>query len=370
MNCKTHRLLLAGCCLFLLLSIMGGCGRRDYPESHWEIKSATPLLNPDGTLNAWGWARHANMIYDRQRIPQGNVERLKEWDYYAILSPDFYIEMTLADINWAIMAAINFIDLQSGEVYNNLYLNMDAHPRFLPFDPYAPFVFQRNDLSLSVAHQAKERTIQFNFPQSLAGPHIRGTLTIQDDPKEEHLATAAPFHRPDYFFYTSKVVALPATGEVSVGEKSYSFPAGTSFAVLDWGRGVWPEKFEWGWAIAGGMVGTRRFGFNIGFGEEDASRFACNAMVVDGVLHKLGPISWRYDKSDIMKPWYFKSNDGRFEATLVPFHDQSVQIDLGLYDTDTTKVQGRISGQVILDDGSTLVFTDILGFAEHCLQRW
>jgi len=364
------------CTLWLFTS---GCGdddnssspRRDVPlYNQWEITQSTPLLDPDGTLAAWGWARHPLMVYDRELIAQAKRHRLKEWDYYAVTSPDLYLEITLADISWAVMAATMFIHYPSSKTRANLYFNLGPDPYLnLPADPYGSSIFQRGEHFVSFDFDTGTRTLSFDFPASVVGPRIRGEIEIQDDPNEESLSTAYPFHEPDLFFYTDKIVALPACGDVEVGGRTYSFQPDRTYAVLDWGRGVWPSEFEWGWAVAGGMADGKRFGFNIGFGEEDTSRGTGNNIVYEGILHKLGEIEW-LQPQDNMEPWRFITPDGRFDMVLEPFHDQSGKLDLIIYSTDTTKVHGLISGRAVLDDGTVVVVDDIIGFAEHCFQRW
>lgn len=361
-------------CLFsliLIYSISWGDKDGSLPlYNQWEITERTPLLNPDGTLAAWGWARNALMEYVPSRIQEKNKKRLKEWDFYAITSPDYYLEVTLADISWAILAAVSFIDYQTKKVSSNLYFDVNSQLLSLPTHSYENATFEKDTLFLSFTTGDKKRILNFNFPKSIVGPRIKGTIELRDDPEEDFLATAAPFQKPDFFFYTNKIVALPASGDVEVANKTYSFAPDKSFAVLDWGRGVWPEEFEWGWAVAAGTVDGKRLGFNIGFGDEDNSRFSGNAVVFDGVLHKMGNINWSYTKDDIMKPWHFKGDDGRFNIVLEPFYDQSAKIELGIYAANITKVHGMLSGCIILDDGTELRINGILGFAEHCFQKW
>ena len=100
------------------------------------------------------------------------------------------------------------------------------------------------------------------------------------------------------------------------------------------------------------------------------SRTTGNSVVVDGVLHKLGKIDWSYTENDIMPPWYFRSQDDRFDMVLEPFYDQSNEIDLGAYYMKTIKVHGRVGGYVVLDDGTAVEIEDFIGFAEHAFQRW
>jgi hypothetical protein len=310
------------------------------------------------------------MEYDPALVPQKNRERLKEWDFYSFTAPGHYFELTMADISWLSFAASSFRDFVTGEVVNNLAIINGADVLSLPHGSYENLLLQNGDLHVSVTLEGGKRILGFHFPKSLTGPQMSGELNVEDDPAWEFLATAAPFKNPGYFFYTNKIVALPVSGRVDAAGKAYTFSSADSFAVLDWGRGVWPQKFEWGWAVAAGMVDGKRVGFNIGFGDEDPSRFTGSAVVVDGVLHKMGVIDWFYPKDDVMKNWSFRSGDGRFDVVLEPFLDQSARMDLGAYATDTTKVQGMVSGRIVLDDGSELRLDGIMGFAEHCLQRW
>jgi hypothetical protein len=311
------------------------------------------------------------MEYDRELIPEGRRDRLKEWDFYSVSSPDFHMELTLADISWAVLVTVSFIDYRAAQNGTNIFLNSQSELLDLPADPYEDASFERNQLRVSCTHEGKVRTLRFDFPELFVlFPHIRGEILIQDDPTEDSLVTAYPFDPQDLFFYTDKMVALPASGYVEVDGKEHLFSSEDSYAVLDWGRGVWPEEFEWGWAIAAGMANGKRVGFNIGFGEEDNSRGSGNSVVYDGVLHKLGEIEWTYNEDDIMQPWHFQSADNRFDVVLEPNYDVSTKINLIIYSTNTIKVHGRASGYVVLDNGKVVDIENLQGFAEHCYQKW
>lgn len=344
-------------------------GPRLYTD--WEISARTPLLDADGGLAAWGWARHPLMEFDRRSIPASSASRLKEWDFYAISSSECYLELTLANIAWAVLASVTLIDYQSKETNSNLYVGFNAKELILPPDPYGSISYDKSRRHVSFRFSEKGRTLTFDFPETLfIGPHMCGEIQIQDGPQQESLATAMPFDAPGTFFYTNKRVALPASGKIEVADKTHSFRPGHSFAVLDWGRGVWPAEFEWGWAVGAGTVGGKYVGFNIGFGDEDNSRASGNSVVYDGVLHKLGAINWTWRKDDLMHAWHFKSEDNRFDVVLEPSFDQSGEIDLGKYRSKIDKVHGTASGRIVLDDGTVLEITGLMGFAEHCLQRW
>jgi hypothetical protein len=64
-----------------------------------EITTAVELLNNKGMLNEPGWARQPLWIYNRNEIKASPL-RIKEWDYYYVLSDDLKrgITFTLAQL--------------------------------------------------------------------------------------------------------------------------------------------------------------------------------------------------------------------------------------------------------------------------------
>ena len=75
-----------------------------------------------------------------------------------------------------------------------------------------------------------------------------------------------PFDKPGHFYFNQKINCLRASGKVTVGEREYMLDPSDSFAVLDWGRGVWTYHNTWYWASASGLVDGVPFGFNLGYG--------------------------------------------------------------------------------------------------------
>ena len=47
---------------------------------------------------------------------------------------------------------------------------------------------------------------------------------------------------------------MRAEGTVRIGEEEYRFAPEDSFAVLDWGRGVWTYHNTWYWGSASGLA--------------------------------------------------------------------------------------------------------------------
>ena len=80
-----------------------------------EISTPIDLLDAQGHITTEGWARHPLWHYDRSAIHAPNW-RIKEWDYFSVLSADqkFGLTLTMSDLGFAGMFAICFLDFERG----------------------------------------------------------------------------------------------------------------------------------------------------------------------------------------------------------------------------------------------------------------
>ena len=163
---------------------------------------------------------------------------------------------------------------------------------------------------------------------------------------------------------------MPAEGKVVVGNKIFTFDKTNSFAVLDWGRGIWPYSDTWYWGSASGLSGKTSVGFNIGYGFGDTSAATENIFYYNGIGHKLNQVTFHFNPKDYLKPWKFTSNDGRFEMDFEPILDRNSVVNLAIFKSIQHQVFGYFTGEVILDDGREIRIENLLGFAEEVKNRW
>ena len=167
---------------------------------------------------------------------------------------------------------------------------------------------------------------------------------------------------------------MRVSGQIRHREKEYRCSPAETFAVLDWGRGVWTYDNTWYWGSASGLADSVPFGFNIGYGFGDTSAASENVLFYGGKIHKpsrvLFEIPMKDGKEDYLSPWTFSSDDGRFEMTFLPVMDRSAKTDLFVICSDQHQVFGKFSGTVILDDGRKLAIRDLMGFAEKVRNKW
>ncbi len=300
------------CLLVVILFFARTLGAQASQDPQVEFTTPTKLLSPAGELEAWGWAKHANMIYNRDAIPAERLGRVKEWEHYTVMSPKFTVGVTIAQIGALTFASVELIDYAESSRRDATFFGPQSKASSIfPANPYGNTELRNKENFASLKFEEGRRSIAFNFLKTPKTPPISGEIELANREADESIALARPFAEPGHYFYENKIFAMPAKGNIRVDDKSHYLPEGASFAIFDWGRGIWPRKSEWFWGQGAGKVGERTVAINLGHGYGDDTRGTANAILVDGKITKLRNVTCDYDPADRMKPWKFTSDDGR-----------------------------------------------------------
>ncbi|MBW2189247.1 MAG: hypothetical protein DRH23_02675 [Deltaproteobacteria bacterium] len=252
---------------FLTLALAApliGCTTDSSPgRDPGEIVEETPLLNPDGTVAAHGWARGPLMQYDRSLVQEEHLGGLREWEYYAVFTPDFAIGLTLADIGLLSFSILTLEDYATEEIHSAILI-AEASALDFPPTPFEDTLFEAPTGTVEYRFEEGMRTITVLAGEEGSEDRMEAHLQLADSSAVENVAVVHRFDEPGQFFYENKRVSMPATGSVQVGEVSYELPQGASFGVLDWGRGAWPGEVRWEWGHFAGMTGGHMVGINLG----------------------------------------------------------------------------------------------------------
>ncbi len=355
---------------FLSAPFASGQEPRSRTDQH-EFTSPTPLLGSTGALEGWGWARRALLQYNRDAIPSARHARIKEWEHYTIMSPEFTVGVTIVQLGSIAAGSAELIDYQTKSIKSAMFLTSAAKEKpLLPADPYGQTRLAQRDNFVSLSFADGRRKIECQFAKNKLSVPFAGTIELVDDPKGDSVAITRPFAGEGEFFYENKIFGMPAKGSVTVDGQTYTLPEGDSWAIFDWGRGIWPAESKWFWGQGAGKVDGHQVAINLGHGYGDDSRGTCNAILVDGRLHKLDIVDCQFNADDRMQPWQFTSNDNRLTLTFTPIYQQHSKQDLGFAKAELFKIHGHYSGTLVLDDGTKLEVKHLLGFAEHMEQRW
>ena len=338
----------------------------------YRITKKSPLLNNKGELIQKGWASNLILNYNRNMI-KAPAFKIKEWDYYCILSSERGAAFTIADNGYLGFVGATIFDFSKPEeISNSIIIPFPMGSLRLPQTSREGDVsYENKKIKLEFLKKDNLRTLNIFFKNFFNGHDLEGSLTLNQPKNLETMVIATPFTKNHHaFYYNQKINCMSTEGQLTCGKDKMDFNTDTSFGVLDWGRGVWTYSNTWYWGSASGLVNSKSFGFNIGYGFGDTSTASENILFYDGKAHKLDKIKFHIPNDNYLKTWKFSSNDGRLEMNFIPILDRHSNSDLFIIKSDQHQVFGRFSGRAILDDGTILEIKDLMGFAEKVKNRW
>ena len=330
-----------------------------------EITEPVALCRPDGRLNpeAVGWTRRP--LHDTSGIGRGRYARLrnKRWEYWNVITPTHILALTVSDITYAGVHEVWVFDRTSGEAIGANAIAPFARNTTLPGTlGQRPVRARAGELAIAVDEldggtrlRAITSRVRFDVVASRPAGHEAMGVVV---PWSERL-----------FQYTVKDVARPAAGRLWIDGVASEVPESSSWAVLDHGRGRWPYRMRWNWGAASGISNGRRVGVQIGAKWTEGTGSTENALVVDGVVHKISEdLTWEYDAGDWLAPWRMRGE--RVDLTFTPFYEKGSATSLGVVATEGHQCFGHYDGWMSHADGSRVRVEGLTGWAEDVAQRW
>jgi hypothetical protein len=343
-----------------------------------ELTAPVDLCTPDGSaLNpaARGWSRQplhrANLL--------GQAGRNKRWDYWAVLAGDVVVSSVYSDVDHFGLADVWWVDLLTGETGGKAIVAPPGAGIALPERPgTAPLHVERDSLTLDITDDDAGTRLRADWTEAdgRAG-HLDVLVALPAG--HESLNVVIPWSET-VFNFTSKHQARPAHGELVVGDRRWAIgtddagnatPATDAWGVLDVGRGRWPSEIVWNWGGGAGRAGDHVVGLQFGAKWTAGTGFTENGLIVDGRLSKLGAeLTWTYDWDEPMAPWRVVDPGGQLDVVLTPRFDKHTSVGSGDFASETHQVFGTWSGTLTTDDGVTVAFDALQGFAEEARQHW
>lgn len=334
-----------------------------------------PLHDEKGRLIETGYATELIKTYDRGRVAASRL-RIKEWDYYAVCCDRFALALTIDHNGYMTMDSISLLDFEENAQVTTSKINLPlfAKRSLPPTSARGDIRVSGKGYEMAFDNDGTRRHL-YGFMKPFHGDRdLTFDLVLTDAPKESMVIVTPYRDHPKAFYYNQKINCMRAEGSILYGGKEYRCRPEDTFAVLDWGRGVWTYDNTWYWGSASGLAGGVPFGFNIGYGFGDTSAASENVLFYDGKIHKLSQVRFEIPEKDgqpdWLSPWRFTSDDGRFEMRFDPLMDRSAKIDLRVICSDQHQVFGKFSGTAVLDDGTKLEIRGLTGFAEKVRNKW
>jgi hypothetical protein len=336
-----------------------------------EVTTRQALLNAGGNLAEPGWSRSLVQRYDRNKILAPKW-RIKEWDYYLVLSKDFAGAFTISDDGYIGLQSVSL--LRFGDTpWEHTETVLNAFPMGklnLPADSSeGETVYTDKRLQMRFYPENGKRYITCRFERFYEDKPFECDIVLEQPPMDT-MVIATPWDKDKHFYYNQKINCMRASGWMAFDGVKYEFDPATDFGTLDWGRGVWTYDNTWFWGSGNADVDGNAFGFNIGYGFGNTKAASENVLFWNGKVHKLDDVTFHIPASGYTDPWKFSSSDGRFEMDFVPVLDRAANLDFKVIVSDQHQVFGRMSGRAILDDGTPVDIRDVMCFAEKVHNKY
>lgn len=337
------------------------------PLKEKEITEPVHLCLADGMLNpeSIGWARKP-IIRSNLR---GQFLRKKKWNYWCVFGRDALFSATISNLDYATVCFVYYLDYETKAFNEKTIIRPFDTKTHMPENVQETVEVTHKDMHLSFIENNKETLIKVSA-NDFHGEYLEADIAVSYPDDLDTLNVVVPWSETRFQF-TAKHHCLPAKGRFTVGEKTYTFHPETDFAVLDYGRGIWPYESTWNWGIASGKQHGDIIGLNLGGKWTDGTGSTENAVILNGTLHKISEeLNFSFDRDDYMKDWLVTSPSGNVELTFTPFFERVAKTDLKIIRSEVHQMVGHYNGAIKLDDGKTITFNNFLGCIEDHYAKW
>lgn len=333
-----------------------------------EITQPTSLCDKKGNLNpeAIGFARKP--IIDCNL--SGHFMRKKKWNYWCVYGEEILFSATISHLDYAAVCFVYFLEYETQRYFEKtITIPLGARVK-MPTQVLETVKFANNEMSIQLMYFNGDTHLTVISPD-FDGEHLHAELTIEHPKEDESLNVVIPWNRQTFQF-TAKHHTLPTSGIVKIGNRRFTFSPDESFAVLDYGRGVWPREATWNWGMASQRVRDKRIGLNFGGQWTDGTGMTENAIFIDGAMTKISEdVIFEYVPTDFMKPWRVKSKfSNQVNLTFVPFFQRVAETNVKVISSSVHQMVGYYDGIIQLESGETLNIQQMLGCIEEHVAKW
>lgn len=333
-----------------------------------EISQPTPLCDKKGNLNP------AAIGYSKQPLIDCNLSghfmRKKKWNYWCVYGEDILFSAMISHLDYAAVCSVYVLQYETQLFFEKKITIPLSKKIKMPTQVLDTIIFSSSEMSIRISYLNNETHLSVAIP-NFDENALHAELTIHHPKDDESLNVVIPWNRQTFQF-TAKHHTLPTTGMVKIGEKRFTFNEDESFAVLDYGRGVWPREATWNWGMASQRVRDKRIGLNFGGKWTDGTGMTENAVFVDGKMTKIHEdVIFEYDSTNFMKPWKVTSKfSDQVQLSFSPFFERISSTDAKVIKSEVHQMFGYYNGKIRLANDDILVIKQLLGSAEEHVAKW
>ena len=290
--------------------------------------------------------------------------KFNQFQFISLISSDFIIGMAIVDLKYASNCFVYLYHIKTEhfeefDFIQPLAINtkMSLHPN----QGESSFICGKNQLFI----QAKDHKRHIKLTLS-KGIQLQASI---EEPKQQYALSLCSKAGYNGWVYTQKTAALLLDGELNWKQNHYPLKQYNTLANVDWSAGFMRRETNWHWAsLSCYLDDGRRLGFNFASGVNETG-FSENALWLDGDIHHIDMIDFKFDRYNESANWQLSSNDGSIELTFNMQGKRAQKMNLILIASNFRQFFGRFNGSIQLKH-ETIQLTNSWGLVEDHYAKW
>lgn len=287
--------------------------------------------------------------------------RLKEWQAFQITHPRFFIIVALFDAKFVSLVQMKLYDRQSGKKYQlekQLLPGSFRTPRTLK---NSVCMWRKKDEWVRFENHLDEGfiAIDVRIGATQDAPAVNARLHA-DASTTMPLIVSIPFGQ-NRGMYSHKAL-LPVTGMVRIGDERISVQPETASLMTDDHKGYYGRLMRWDWLVGAAWRDGSLQGFNLTHNASiDPERYHENGFWIDGVLHRLPPVSFTREEG----LWTVRDQKGHVDLRFKVEVEGTLFQNYGLIESRYLGPFGTFEGTLRSLQGIELNIDEMFGMGER-----
>jgi hypothetical protein len=330
------------------------------------------IIDERGFPRNFGWARRPLFQYAQQDL-LAPARRITSSDRYIIFGDHHLLLTETLDGGWLGYVGVTIVDFHKKKraTFSSLSPLSMGSLHMPDSSEKGVLKIQKKQFTLDYAAMDGEvKILKMDIPKFSHNRGLRGAIVLTPPPGAESIVTAAPWRRDrNAFIYTRRSPWYRGEGIMQFGGQELLFTRDRTWGIFDWNRGVRPSQDLRYWAAGCGNSGGKQVSFSIGYGSADYSQGTENGFFIDGKLIKLEQVTFHINPRRWLDPWRFVSSDRRLEMTFSPDMERNERQRFFFFSHSRRQIFGLFSGAFKMENGETIIFEQVQGFAERKKTR-
>jgi len=290
--------------------------------------------------------------------------KLMEWVGAGMAHPDWYFGFIIVDAKILSLSTLYGFNRKTKAYFSHDAFGPDKMVRVAESAWDNITYAKKPGFFMEARHHLEKgfHKVKIDIESSGKDPRVSAELTWHEDLKKiQPMVMMSPL-MGKHFIYNHKA-QMPIEGTMVVGGQKIEFNPGRDLANMDEVKSCVGLKNSYTWFNFGGFDQKGRIvGLNASDNaQREESFWTENCIWAGNKLSMLGPVSFKLDLRNIMKPWTARDDGDRVDITFYPEGGKTIRLGpLGKY----YQKCGRFRGTLLDDLGERHVVNDYYGCAE------